>query len=110
MLSNATSLGTFELTGKGIGPFEFTSPALDAFVRGNALDDLLTFAIVRNTPQNGPGGVGDSYAHAAASREHSAFAGPRLTLERVPIPEPCTVALFGVGALCLSRRKRRRRV
>ena len=109
MLANAVSLGTFTLVGKGIGPLEFTSAELDQFIEDSLVDDLLTIAIVRHTPQVGPGGVGDNYAHALASKENAGVGGPQLILDGAPIPEPGTVCFLAAGLLGLARRRRKAR-
>ena len=107
MLANATSLGTFTLDGKGIGELNFSTEGLTDFVAASTADDLVTLMIVRHTPQGGPGGVGDNYAHAFASLENGQFAGPQLTLEQA-VPEPATWLLAVLGMLGLFWVARRR--
>jgi len=104
--AEASFLGGFSVTGTSLGTVEFASAELDAFISANTADDLVTFMVTRITPQNGTGGVGDSYAHGIGSRESGS--APQLILEpaEVLVPEPATCALLALGALALRRRRR----
>ena len=105
LLANALSLGTFSLTGKGIGEFGFSSEELIDFIAESTVDDLLTFIIVRDTAGTGT----ETYSHAIGSWEQDAVLGPQLFLvssEQV-IPEPTTLALVALGLLGCARRRRR---
>lgn len=106
--ADATLLGTFMLTGQGLGPLEFSSDEMLDFLRDDS-DGLVTFIVTRNTPQNGPGGVGDSYSHAFASKENPDVSAAELSLVRQEIPEPLSLlsVLLGAGAAAGYRRRRR---
>ncbi|MEX2212695.1 MAG: hypothetical protein WD768_01120 [Phycisphaeraceae bacterium] len=100
VLANATSLGTFSVLGKGIGPVVFSSDALVDFLNSDT-DGLATFILVRNTPQT----VGtNNYAHGISSRENTAIGGTLLNV--VLVPEPATGLLALMGMTVLGRRRR----
>lgn len=98
----AASLGTFSLTGKGLGLYSFTSPALVDFLNSDT-NDYATFIVRRNTNQ--PSNT-QNYVHAFASTEHPSQAGP--TLNVTPVPEPSTLLCVGAGLLGLGLLRRRR--
>ncbi len=95
------SLGTFSLTGKGLGAYSFTSQALIDFLNSDT-DDFATFIVRRNTNQIGS----QNYVHAFASTEHPSIAGP--TLNVTPVPEPSTLLCVGAGLIGLGLLRRRR--
>lgn len=103
ILSNAPSLGTFSFLGRtAVVAFTGTGgTAVRDFVAASSGDDLVTFIVRRNTIQ--PDG-GNSYVHAASSREHTTEPIPSLDL--TPVPEPSTLALGILGVLGLVRRKK----
>lgn len=96
------SLGTFSLTGKGLGLYSFTSPALIDFLNSDT-NDMATFIIRRSTNQ--PSST-QNYVHAFASTEHPSLAGP--TLNVTPVPEPSTLLCVGAGLIGLGLLRRRR--
>ncbi|ABB32827.1 protein of unknown function DUF1555 [Geobacter metallireducens RCH3] len=103
-LSNmmVASLGTFSLTGKGLGLHSFTSPELIDFLNSDT-NDMATFIIRRNTNQPSNS---QNYVHAFASSENTSIAGP--TLNVTPVPEPSTLLCVGAGLIGLGLLKRRR--
>ena len=102
---DATSLGTFELTGKGIGLVEFSSDELLEFIRSSTVNNFATIMIVRNTP----GTTGVTYVHAIASKENGGTEGPQLVVRAPDIPEPVTLLLTGLAVAGLGGYVRRRR-
>lgn len=77
VLDGATFLGTFDFIGKTASiDFSGGTAVLD-FVAASSSDDLVTFYVVRNTPQ--PDG-GNSYIHAIATKEHTTEVEPQLVL------------------------------
>lgn len=98
----AASLGTFSLTGKGLGAYSFTSQALVDFLNSDT-NDYATFIVRRNTNQ--PSNTQD-YVHAFASTEHPTVAGPRLNVTTVP--EPSTFLFVGAGLVGLGLLRRGR--
>ena len=112
MGGNATSLGTFNLTGD-TGLVEFSSADLLNFIQGHTVSDLTTLMIVRNTPGTGGSG-GATYVHAIASKENGLLPGPQLVLTGPSpagvIPEPATMcaialAVAGLGGYVKKRRR-----
>lgn len=102
----AISLGTFDLVGKGIGEYAFSSQALTDFLNDDT-NDRATFIVRRNTNQPS---TAQNYVHAFASSESTGAAGPRLDIEQpVPAPEPSTLLLLGAGmaGLVLAKRKKK---
>lgn len=97
-----TSLGTFNLTGKGLGVYNFSSQALVDFLNSDT-NDLATLILLRTTNQPN----GHNYVHAIASREHGAVAGASLAITAVP--EPSTLLLVGAGLASLGIIHRRRK-
>jgi hypothetical protein len=86
MLSGATSLGTFAFTGR-TASVNFTGTngtAVRDFVADSTSDDLVTFVLVRDTPEPNNS---NSYIHTIASREHGAASNrPMLDLTQVTAP------------------------
>lgn len=101
--SMVTSLGTFNLTGKGVGGYNFSSQALVDFLNSDT-NDLATLILLRTT--NEPT-TANNYVHAVASREHATVAGASLTITAVP--EPSTLLLVGAGLVGLGIIHRRRK-
>jgi len=97
------ALGTFTLTGKGIGSLTFSSSSLVDFIRSDT-DGKITFIIVRDTQE--PHWINGTYVHAIASREHTTTDGPRLELTAVPEPASgcLLLGLAGCGVVALCRR------
>jgi len=107
MLGNTTSLGTFNLTGTGVGLVEFSSAGLLSFIQSSTLDDLATIMVVRNTA----GTSNATYVHVISSKENGSVDGPQLllTLPAAVVPEPSAFALAALdllGLVCCARRRR----
>ena len=103
VLGGATSLGTFSFVGR-TQSVNFTGTggtAVRDFVAASTSDDLLTFIVVRDTPESG----GDTYIHGIASKENGSFTAP--TLDLTAVPEPSTAVLLGSFALAGLMRRRR---
>jgi len=112
-LSGATSLGTFDITGKGDGQvIVFSSSAMDLFMDniGDGSDDYVTFMIARNTLADSE----NTYVHGFASTNHSTLEGPQLSslsnTKLGQVPEPASLVVWSLLAgLALAVGWRRRR-
>lgn len=106
LLGNASSLGTFILSGEE-GVVNFSTPELADFVNLDTDGDV-TLIVVRNTSQQV---VGSSYVHAFASEEQTVLPAPLLMVTETPpaVPEPMTAGLaaMSLGALGMGMRRRR---
>jgi hypothetical protein len=100
--SKVVSLGSFQLTGKGVGTVLFSTPALRAYLNAAiAGGETADFIIFRdNDTTNG------DYIHAFASRENSEVSGPQLNF--TPVPEPSSAVVCGSGLFGLAVFLRRR--
>ncbi|GLI39937.1 PEP-CTERM sorting domain-containing protein [Geobacter hydrogenophilus] len=96
------SLGTFSLTGKGVGTYSFTSQELVDFLNSDS-NDIATIIVRRNTNQ--PSNA-QNYVQAFASSENVSVGGPTLNITQVP--EPSTLLFVGAGLVGLGFVKRRR--
>ena len=103
VLAGATSLGTFNFVGR-TQVVDFTGTggtAVRDFVAGSSSDDLVTFIVVRDTPQPD---AGNSYIHYLGTKENAGQ--PNVTLNLTQVPEPSTLALLGLGGLLIAHRRR----
>jgi len=75
LASKATSLGTFAVTGKGVGTHTLSSPALTQFLHQDDNCDT-TLILVRNTLGTGS----NNYAHGIASKEHATSSPATLSI------------------------------
>jgi len=96
-MTKATSLGKFDIVGKGIGSTitlsSVSHPAMATFIESDS-DNQVTFMIARNTPAGS-----DNYVHAFASKESTIVAGPILE----SIPEPASMIVWSLlGALGIT--------
>ena len=91
--SDTTLLGTFSLTGKGVGTVMFSSAAFDTFMNG--VDGQTTLMIARDTV------APPDYVHAFASKENSSVGGPTLSA----VPEPTSFVMFGLALVGFARRR-----
>lgn len=91
--AGTTLLGSFDITGKGIGStIMFSSAAFDTFMNG--VDDQVTLMVARDTlspPQ---------YVHAFGASEGQN--GASLSA----VPEPTSFAMFGLALVGFARRRR----
>ena len=78
-LSRATSLGTFTVTGKGVGTHTFASPAVQDFLASDT-DGRLSIIVVRNSTMPTSS---DTYVHGLRSEESSAGPAPTLSIREM---------------------------
>lgn len=106
---DASLLGSFQLTGKGIGTqIDFSAADLLAFIQSNvgvSGNQIATLMIRRVEDQ-----VNGNYAHAFVSKEGDPAFDPVLTItqDNTPAPAPGVLALFLSGLLGLSWKQRKR--
>jgi hypothetical protein len=103
-LANAASLGTFSFTGRtaSVSFSGTTGSEVRDFVAASTSNDLVSFLVRRNTPQD----VSNTYVHAMASREHTSIDPPELVLNQ--IPEPSSLVLLAGALTWLAFHARRR--
>ena len=76
-------------------PYAFTSPALAAFINADTNGEV-SFLITRGEPQSGS---------SNQARFQVKESGLSSVLDVVPVPEPSMLALLGLGALLLARKR-----
>jgi len=104
----AISLGTFSVTGKGLGLHSVALPNLVTFINGGGLglDKLLSLVVVRTTAV----GAVNAYVHGFNSDDAGSALAPNLVLS-VHAPEPGAFSLIAVGLLpIVGMIYRRRRI
>lgn len=93
-------------------PIVFTNPFTYNPANGNLLWDVTRFSTNVSHPMDAVGVTGDSVSRLRATTTTATMGtadsvGIIVQFEYSPVPEPATIAVLGIGALALVRRRRR---